>query len=453
MRIKRFLSLALTAITMLSISSFAACKENGDEETSVNDSPSTIVTLANFEQFDPDFQLLRLRKGFGAVNVNQNKDYVKSGESSAKLQPLGRYKDKSKPFLYFELESDLYDYSYADLDYLYSISMWVYNDSQEQKDAEIGIVTSFINLNDFNSDGVTQDAGVSYKLNSGWNKLTYFIDKSEVYIPSGGTKAQGIYLQFENTPSRDIEDAPVFYLDDVVLTVKNEFNEISVTEPATCPTQGETVRIPQATIKGGTVSATVYHDGKQIAVNNGSFVAEHSGEYVVSYQAMVDGFLFKRNVEIFVKSANALEIISFDKESDLDRFVQVAVIEKVEWMQEFQGETGIAKVTINRDWPRFSFKPAHPMSAYANYEYLILRAYVPESKNQLTWLNLCDSATPIGYKGYLKTGKWVTYKFPIQPFLNKWTEENIANGTAFIVGNSTSYTYQGEFYIAEIYAM
>ena len=134
---------------MLSMVSFAGCKDNKTEGNEVEDNnPAKIVTLANFEQFDPDFQLLRLRKGFGAVNVNQDKDYVKSGESSAKLQPLGRYKDKAKPFLYFELESELYDYSYADLDYLYSISMWLYNDSEEQKEAEIGIVTSFINLNE-----------------------------------------------------------------------------------------------------------------------------------------------------------------------------------------------------------------------------------------------------------------------------------------------------------------
>ena len=447
MRIKRFLSLALTAITMLSMVSFAGCKDNKTEGNEVEDNnPAKIVTLANFEQFDPDFQLLRLRKGFGAVNVNQNKDYVKSGESSAKLQPLGRYKDKAKPFLYFELESELYDYSYADLDYLYSISMWLYNDSEEQKEAEIGIVTSFINLNEINSDGVTQGAGISYKLNSGWNKLTYFIDKSEVYLPSGGTKAQGIYLQFENTPSRDIEDAPVFYLDDVVLTVKKEFNEISVAEPTTCFKQGDTIAIPKATIRGGEVSASVYNSGKQVATQQNSFVANSSGEYIITYQAMVDGFLYKKNVKLFVKSPNALEIIDFDQASDMDNFLSVAVIEKTEWMQSYAGETGVAKVTINRDWPRFWFKPAHSMAEYEGCEYLYIRMYVPTGVNQLTWLNLCDSALPEGYAGYIIADKWVTYKFPIEPFLSKGL-------SGYFVGNSTSYTYQGEIYIADVFAM
>lgn len=451
MKIKRFVSCILSVLTMFSITSFVACKEesNSDSSKIKNEAPSKMVTLADFEQFNPDFQLLRLRQGFGAVNVNEEAEYVKSGAASAKLQPLGRYKDKAKPFFYFELESETYDYSYADLDYLYSVSMWLYNAQDEQKEVEIGVVTYTAGL-----DGVVnRDGEILYKLNSGWNKLTYFIDKSELYLPGGGSKARGIYLEFENIPSRDIEDAPVYYLDDVMVTLKTKFNEISVVEPSHCPNQGDVVTVPTATIQGGTVMSTVYYNNRQVAVSNNTFVAVEGGTYTVAYQAMVDGFLYKRNVEIFVKPTDTLEIIGFDKETDIANFYALGAVDGAVWMEAFEGETGIAKVIVNRDWPRFSFKTAHPMSAYANYEYVVVRMYVPTCKNQLTWINLCDAVNPIGYEGYLKADKWVTYVFPIEQFLKKWSDENAANGAAYFVGNSTDWINKGEFYISEIYAM
>ena len=45
------------------------------EEIEQTEQPGQIV-LYNFEQFEPDFQLMRLQNEFGAVNVNLDMNYI-----------------------------------------------------------------------------------------------------------------------------------------------------------------------------------------------------------------------------------------------------------------------------------------------------------------------------------------------------------------------------------------
>ena len=93
--------------------------------------------------------------------------------------------------------------------------------------------------------------GVTDRIKEGWNKLTYFVERDSIKIPDGGTKVKGLYVQFDNVPSKDIEDAPVYYIDDVSLSLMTKYRDIEVTTPYYSPLQGDVVKIPTATIEDG----------------------------------------------------------------------------------------------------------------------------------------------------------------------------------------------------------
>ena len=90
---KLFVSL-LASIMAFSALAFTGCQKE-EEETGT----PTQVVLADFEKFEPDFQLMRISKHFGAVTVNTDATYVKSGTTSAKVQPLGHVPSKSQMVL------------------------------------------------------------------------------------------------------------------------------------------------------------------------------------------------------------------------------------------------------------------------------------------------------------------------------------------------------------------
>ena len=83
MKIKNLLLAALCAATVLPTAAFVSC---GDAETNEPVGPVGTVCLSDFETYKPDFQLIRILNHFGAINVNTDPQYVKSGKASAKIQ-------------------------------------------------------------------------------------------------------------------------------------------------------------------------------------------------------------------------------------------------------------------------------------------------------------------------------------------------------------------------------
>lgn len=440
----------LALLTLVLTSAFlclSGCKKensnSGSNEQNNNAKPDA-ANFLDFENFNPDFQLLRLQQGFGKVSVNTDKNYVKGGEQSAKLQPLGAYAKDEKPFMYFQLASEKYGYAYNDMKLLYSMTLWMYSTSEETKEMTVGVVTSFIDI-----ENVTRDGGLTYRLNQGWNKVTYFIEKEDIYVPTGDTKIHGLYLEFDNAKSRDLADAPVYYLDNVSLDVKSEAIDIMVENHSFGrPVEGDTIIIPNASIPGGEVTTTVLFNGAPIEAGSRSFVATKGGDYRIVYQSVINDYIYKKYVDVFVKPTNALNVVNFETSDKLNSIeARTSVVERIEWMEEFENQRGVAKITINRDWPSLNFYPQEAdLDSYDNYEYLVVRIYIQSGENTLQMLSLNDAARPEGYQGHLDLNKWVLYKFPIASFLANKTE-------SYFVGNSTSYIYQGTFYLAEIFAM
>ena len=213
---KKLLSLILALVTCFTAFAFTGCAP-----TEQNPTDDKRIVLADFEQFEPDFQLMRLMNRFGAVSVNEDAQYVKSGKYSAKLQPLGAYAQSAKPFAYIPLESDRFGYNYTDFTKFGSVAMWVYNAQNSNEVMEVGLVASISDINT-----VEKITGTVVSLTPGWNRVVYYPDLNILNLAYDVTSVPGLYFGFEHTHSRYLEDAPVYYLDDVVLNKTDKVYEV-----------------------------------------------------------------------------------------------------------------------------------------------------------------------------------------------------------------------------------
>ncbi len=223
----RILSLILSMV--MAVSLFVGCN---DEKS--NDENSNVVTkvsnssrddLYNFEQWKPDFSCIKLQKLFGVVTRNKNKDYCKSGDYSAKLQPIGGHIEASTPVVWFPTFSETWNFDYRDFSYVDYVSVWMYNDNDEDKQITIGLVSKYTRF-----EVITQLQGQTFNLKSKeWTLVKYVIDFGSMTIGSNVTRddminVQGIYMQFKTAISPDVDKAPVYYVDDISLTYKESVN-------------------------------------------------------------------------------------------------------------------------------------------------------------------------------------------------------------------------------------
>ncbi len=183
------------------------------EEVEQIEQPGQII-LCNFEQFEPDFQLMRLQNEFGAVNVNHDMNYVKSGKTSAKLQPIGGYASKSNPYVYLQTFSTRFGYDHSDFTKIESFSAWIYNAQEEVRTVDLGVIGEIVN-----TTTCTRFLCHRYELQSGWNHVTVDLDHSELDLLLDISNVRGIYFGFANAGTRFVEEAPVYYIDDVSLHI------------------------------------------------------------------------------------------------------------------------------------------------------------------------------------------------------------------------------------------
>lgn len=218
MKIKNLLLAALCAATVLPTAAFVSC---GDAETNEPVGPVGTVCLSDFETYKPDFQLIRILNHFGAINVNTDPQYVKSGKASAKIQPLGGYVSTTSPFMYYPLRSELFEFDYRDLSRLRQVTAEIYNAEDYEISMDYGLVMEVPNI-----DMVNKTNPVKVKLQPGWNTVTYDVDVSVINILYDITDAQGVYFGFERIGSREIEDAPTLYMDDICLHYSRKAKEV-----------------------------------------------------------------------------------------------------------------------------------------------------------------------------------------------------------------------------------
>ena len=242
---KRIQKMSLLLASILTFGVISGCAGGGSSSSSENssslESSSSVeqveelskvensyrVELSNFEQWKPDFSLIRLMKYFGKVSRNRDKTYVKSGDYSAKIQPMGGIHSATKPQMYFPFFSEYYNFNYQDFTYVDYIDFWIYNDNDKDMPLNVGLVSS-----------ITSEEAISvlpaetfYLKAKDWTLVTYYVDFNTMSINQNITASQimqikGLYLEFGNASSADVNEAPVYYVDDLNMYYKDTPNEV-----------------------------------------------------------------------------------------------------------------------------------------------------------------------------------------------------------------------------------
>ncbi len=196
------------------------------------------VSLADFEQWGPDFQMLRIYNNFGKITRNKDEKYIKEGNYSAKLQPVGETLKKSAPTLCIPTKSTFFEYDYQDFSKYDEVSAHLYNASDKPIDVTVGLVSSITS-----STTIQTVPGDTITLQPNkWQRIDYWISHNVVSLSTDVTKIEGVYFQFPNQGVSDPDDAPSIYLDDVRLR-KSESGEIKdLIVLDTFEVDGETVR-------------------------------------------------------------------------------------------------------------------------------------------------------------------------------------------------------------------
>ncbi len=206
----------LLILTMVFPLALVGCKDDGEKSKG----ESNKVVLANFEQWGPDFQLMNIYGSFGRVSRNEDTNFVKSGNYSAKLQILGPELSKAMPKMLIPTSSELFEFDYKDFTYYRAVSASLYNADTQPIDVNIGLASAQ------NKDMLSSIDMQTYTLAPGkWTKIYYVIDVLRLSLICDLTTVTGVYFEFADTDAVYLKDAKTVYLDDVELIKAKEKQE------------------------------------------------------------------------------------------------------------------------------------------------------------------------------------------------------------------------------------
>ena len=231
--INKTICITLSLCLLACLSVFFGCnKKEGDrssEEEGVKFNSEYRIELLNFENWYPDFSLIKILENFGKVSRNENLDYVKTGKYSAKIQPIGGFNKFSNPTMFFPLESSYYEFNYTDFTYMDHIDFWVYNGNAQDKVISVGLVKS---ISSARVPTISAMPASNYVLKANsWNLVSYYVDFDVMNITQNITVSQisnikGIYIEFEHSVSKSTQLAPEYYIDDMNLYFKKNANTL-----------------------------------------------------------------------------------------------------------------------------------------------------------------------------------------------------------------------------------
>ena len=214
------------------------------------------------------------------------------------------------------------------------------------------------------------------------------------------------------------------------------------------PTQGDTVTIPNATLEGDNVPATVSvggHDYPMASAN--TFVASVAGEYTVTYAKEIDGLIYKNTLKIPVSRAEikANEVISFASQAEMEDNIALESV-NADWLPVFEGKNGVVKLSSEASWAYFAFNQLQDMAAYNDYDYLVIRMYLPSSANVSPSFFLHGNEGGCLFDS--TRDAWVEYVLSGDIFKTVW------NTSEFNAWNKQiNFRLNGEMYIDDIYML
>ncbi len=213
-------------LCMLSCMLFGCGESSDTDEPAAKFESEYRVELLNFENWYPDFSIIKMMRNFGKITRNVDQKYVKSGKYSAKLQTIGGFNNYSEPCVFFPTNSARYEFDYMDFTFVDHVDFWIYNDNDTTEVLKVGLVNE---IQDY--EKITCLPATKFTLSKGWNLVTYVVDFNAMSITQKIdeetiTQIKGVYLEFEHAVTADLATAPVYYLDDMNIYYKEEANEL-----------------------------------------------------------------------------------------------------------------------------------------------------------------------------------------------------------------------------------
>lgn len=214
---KKILSIILCIVFSLTLISTAGCTNNNPN---TGDGNTGKVMINGFENFERDVQLIRMFNEFGIIDQNSNKTYVKSGEKSLKLTPLGDRMSSANPYIMLPSASIRFEeIAYSDFSEVKKVSMWFYNAEATPVNVGIAFGKSPVRMDTSTRRDYAYKTGSEYfSLVPGWNFVE--LDFNHMLMTLQGLKLNevyGIVIEMDYVVSHKLADSPEVYVDDVCL--------------------------------------------------------------------------------------------------------------------------------------------------------------------------------------------------------------------------------------------
>ncbi len=199
----KFLASVLACSCMISL--FGCNTDSQEEQKPTGETNPSEVLFADFESWEPDFQMCRISNYFGKVRLNSDEQYVREGKHSARIDPVGN------GWMYFSTYSERFEYDYTNFTRLDCVRMEMYNPQSQNEKVSVGLVS-----NPYALDQFTRAGGKEFTLKPGWNTIDYYIDASLVSVIADLSDIRGMYMIFDPLFLYEITDeTPRYYLDNI----------------------------------------------------------------------------------------------------------------------------------------------------------------------------------------------------------------------------------------------
>ena len=204
----------LAAITVGAV----ACNK-GEEET------GTRVVLYDFEQ---SILPVGMFQDFGALDINEDAEYVHGGVRSLELRPASD--GETEPLMYFPFESSVLGFDYKNGDRISEVRFWCY--APKQMTVQAGLY--------FTADVGKRAAPSEIALEQGWNEAVYTLDHASLALVNDLSATYGFYLIFTADTVPASENVKL-YVDDLSILVQDEDIEYEVVIPELTKQTGDVI--------------------------------------------------------------------------------------------------------------------------------------------------------------------------------------------------------------------
>ena len=211
-----FLGLMMLAAIALGA---VACNKGEEEET------GTRVVLYDFEQ---TILPVGMFQDFGALDINEDADYVHGGARSLELRPASD--GETEPLMYFPFESSVLGFDHKNGDRISEVRFWCY--APKQMTVQAGLY--------FTADVGKRAAPSEIALEQGWNEAVYTLDHASLALVNDLSATYGFYLIFTADTVPASENVKL-YVDDLSILVQDEDIEYTVVIPELTKQTGDVI--------------------------------------------------------------------------------------------------------------------------------------------------------------------------------------------------------------------